>query len=110
VILLERGDTALDGVVDASNFALHCTPAVNLFHKPRIDRIHVTDSTHEFHVVADRTRPLDFEIYEVTDVVGHGRTASSGFCRSTPLTARTKTTRSGRTSRRGANPGSCHQS
>jgi len=79
VILLERGDTALDGVVDASNFALHCTPAVNLFHKPRIDRIHVTDSTHEFHVVADRTRPLDFEIYEVTDVVGHGADREQRF-------------------------------
>jgi type VI secretion system protein ImpG len=76
-ILLGRGDTTLEGMVDASNFALYCTPAVNLFHKPRIDRIHVTDSTHEFHVVADRTRPLDFEIYEVTDVVGHGAGADS---------------------------------
>src|SRR6185295_11763512 len=27
---------------------------------------------YEYHVVADRTRPLDFEIYEVTSVVGHG--------------------------------------
>src|SRR4029078_8480798 len=27
---------------------------------------------HEYPVVADRTRPLDFEIYEVTSVVGHG--------------------------------------
>jgi type VI secretion system protein ImpG len=77
VILFGRGDSALDGVVDASNFALFCTPAVNLFHKPRVDRIHVTDSTHEFHVVADRTRPTDFEIYEVTDVVGYGAGADS---------------------------------
>ena len=38
----------------------------------RADRIHVSDSAHEYHVVADRTRPLDFEIYEVTNVVGHG--------------------------------------
>ena len=30
------------------------------------------DSTHEYHVVPDRTRPLDFEVYAVTDVVGHG--------------------------------------
>ncbi len=77
VILLGRGDATLEGVVDAANFALFCTPAVNLFHKPRVDRIHVTDSTHEFHVVADRTRPLDFEIYEVTDVVGHGAGSES---------------------------------
>jgi type VI secretion system protein ImpG len=72
VILLGRGDPALEATVDASNFGLFCTPAVNLFHKPRIDRIHVTDSSYEFHVVADRTRPLDFEIYQVTEVVGHG--------------------------------------
>ena len=63
-------------MVDASNFALFCTPAINLFPK-RADRIHVTDSAHEYHVVADRTRPLDFEVYEVTDVVGHGVGADS---------------------------------
>ena len=50
----------------SSNLQLFCTPAVNLFEKPRVDRIHVSDSTYEFHVVADRTRPLDFEIYQVT--------------------------------------------
>ena len=54
-----------------SNLALFCTPAVNLFPK-RADRIHVSDSAYEYHVVADRTRPLDFEVYEVTSVVGHG--------------------------------------
>ena len=71
VILLGRGEPAFESVVDASNLALFCTPAVNLFHK-RADRIHVSDSAHEYHVVADRTRPLDFEVYDVTNVVGHG--------------------------------------
>jgi len=71
VILLGRGEATLENVVDGSNIALHCTPAINLFPK-RADRIHVTDSTHEYHVVPDRTRPLDFEVYEVTSVVGHG--------------------------------------
>jgi type VI secretion system protein ImpG len=71
VLLFGRGDPALESVVDASNLALFCTPAVNLFHK-RADRIHVSDNAHEYHVVADRTRPLDFEIYDVTSVVGHG--------------------------------------
>jgi type VI secretion system protein ImpG len=55
--------------VDASNFAL--LRAINLFQK-RVDRIHVTDSTFEYHVVPDRTRPQDYEIYQVTDVTGHG--------------------------------------
>src|SRR5262249_14697862 len=72
VVLFGRGDATLESVVDASNLTLFCTPAVNLFDKSRIDRIHVDDSVHEFHVVADGTRPLDFEIYEVTQVVGHG--------------------------------------
>lgn len=76
VILLGRGDATLESVVDASNFALFCAPAVNLFPK-RADRIHVTDETYEYHVVADRTRPLDFEIYEVTKVAGHGTGADS---------------------------------
>jgi type VI secretion system protein ImpG len=71
VILFGRGDPTFESVVDASNFALFCTPAINLFPK-RADRIHVTDGVHEYHVVADRTRPLDFEVYEVSEVTGHG--------------------------------------
>jgi type VI secretion system protein ImpG len=71
VILLGRADAALESLVDAGNFALFCTPAINLFPK-HADRIHVTDSMHEYHVVPDRTRPLDFEVYEITGVVGHG--------------------------------------
>jgi type VI secretion system protein ImpG len=71
VLLFGRGEATLERVVDASNFALHCTPAINLFQK-RVDRIHVTDSTYEYHVVPDRTRPQDYEIYQVTDVTGHG--------------------------------------
>jgi type VI secretion system protein ImpG len=71
VILFGRGAPTLESVVDRSNLALFCTPAINLFHK-RADRIHVSENAHEYHVVADRTRPLDFEIYDVTSVVGHG--------------------------------------
>jgi type VI secretion system protein ImpG len=71
VLLFSRGDATLESVVDASNLALFCTPAINLFHK-RADRIQVSDNAHEYHVVPDRTRPLDFEIYQVTNVVGHG--------------------------------------
>jgi len=76
VILLGRGDAAFERVVDASNFALFCTPAINLFEK-RADRIHVSESEYEYHVVPDRTRPLDFEVYAVTEVVGHGIAADA---------------------------------
>jgi type VI secretion system protein ImpG len=71
VMLLGRGEGTLESLVNQSNFALFCTPAINLFRK-RADRIHIADSSHEYHVIADRTRPLDFEIYSVTGVVGHG--------------------------------------
>jgi len=71
VIFFGRSEPQLESVVDASNFALHCVPAVNLF-PHRADRIHVSDADHEYHVVPDRTRPLDFEVYEVTTVSGHG--------------------------------------
>jgi type VI secretion system protein ImpG len=71
VILLGRGSAELESVVEAGNFALHCTPAINLFAK-RADRIHLGDGDYEHHVIPDRTRPLDFEVYQVTRVVGHG--------------------------------------
>lgn len=70
VLLFGQGDAVLESVVDAGNFRLHCTPAINLFPR-RMDRIHVTDSTHEYHVVPDRTHPMDFEIYELSEVTGH---------------------------------------
>jgi len=71
VVLFSRGEPQLESVVDASNFALHCSPAINLF-PHRADRIHVSDVDHEYHVVPDRTRPLDFEVYDVTEVTGFG--------------------------------------
>jgi type VI secretion system protein ImpG len=71
VLLLGRGDPNLEAVVDRSNLALYCTPALNLFPK-RADRIHISDDAHEYHVVPDRTRPLDFEVYAVNNVIGHG--------------------------------------
>jgi type VI secretion system protein ImpG len=70
VLLFGRGEPAFESIVDASNFALYCTPAVNLLAR-RADRIHITSNLHEFHVVPDRTRPMDFEVYEITDVMGH---------------------------------------
>ena len=76
VLLFDRGHPGLEGVVDNAHFSLFCTPAINLFPK-RADRIHLNDNSHEYHVVPDRTRPMDFEVYEVTGVVGHGGGADS---------------------------------
>ena len=71
LVLLGRSDTTLENVVDAANFSLYCTPAVNLFPK-RADRIHLSQRVNEHHVVPDRARPMDFEVYDVTDVSGYG--------------------------------------
>jgi type VI secretion system protein ImpG len=56
-------------VVEAANFSLHCVPAINLFAK-RADRIALDDGQHEFHVVAERTAPLDYEVYDVLSASG----------------------------------------
>lgn len=71
-ILLDQDVSDLETVVDASHFALFCTPAINLI-TMRSDRIQVGDSRYEFHVVADRTHPLNYEVYSVEQVEGFGR-------------------------------------
>lgn len=70
ILLLRRVDPVLEQSVDASNFALHCTPAINLFAR-RTDRIALSDEQFEYHVIADRTRPMDFEIYQIEQVTGY---------------------------------------
>jgi type VI secretion system protein ImpG len=71
VVLFSRGDAALEKLVSADNVQLHCVPAVNLFTK-RLDRVPVTEGVNQFHLLPDRTRPQDFEVHTVTEVVGHG--------------------------------------
>jgi len=71
VVLMDDAELALENQVDAGNFALFCTPVVNLFTR-RTDRIHVTDRFSEFQVVVDKTRPRDYEVYQVKSVTGYG--------------------------------------
>ncbi len=71
LIPLKRVDSALENLVDTSHFSLNTTPAVNLFPKAA-DRIHLGSRQVEYHVLADRTRPMDFEVYSVAGVTGHG--------------------------------------
>lgn len=71
VILLDREELTLEKRIDADNFVLHCTPVINLFPK-RADIIHLSDKFDEFHVVPNRTRPMDYEVFQVTRVTGYG--------------------------------------
>ena len=76
VILLDRVDAQLEQTLDGTNFALHCTPAINLFPR-RADRINVSNEQFEYHVLADRTRPMDFEIFQIDSVTGYGTGADA---------------------------------
>lgn len=69
VILLTRPTQDLTAQVDASQFALHCTPAINLF-EHRTDRLEVPVSGDEVHLVPDRSRPLDFEVFALSQLQG----------------------------------------
>jgi type VI secretion system protein ImpG len=74
IFLFDRSNPMLTDAVGPEYFNLFCTPAVNLFPK-RADRIHLTPQTSEYHIVPDRTRPMDFEVYSVTEVLGFGARA-----------------------------------
>lgn len=78
IILCNRGDVQLEQMLDASNFALNCTPVVNLF-KRRADRINVSGEQMEHHVLVDRTRPMDYEVFQIEDVIGYGTGSQQAF-------------------------------
>lgn len=69
VVLLNKLPGTLSTHVDASQFALFCSPIINLFPK-RTDRIEVRPRQTEFHLVPDRSRPLDYEVFCVTSLTG----------------------------------------
>ncbi len=74
VILFKHAAPELESALSAANVSLFCSPAINLFPR-RADRIHMTDRFNEYQVIPDRTRPLDFEVFEVKAVTGYGETA-----------------------------------
>jgi type VI secretion system protein ImpG len=69
IIALRAPEPRLDNRVDASTFALFCTPIVNLFRK-RLEPILISDRFSEFHIVPEKTRPIDFEVYQIEEVIG----------------------------------------
>jgi type VI secretion system protein ImpG len=76
VIVLDRHDPLVESSVTAKSVLPFCTPAVNLFPR-KADRIHLTNGEPEYHVIADRTRPLDLEVHSITDVVGYGASSDA---------------------------------
>ncbi|WP_174278535.1 type VI secretion system baseplate subunit TssF [Sphingomonas bacterium] len=72
VLLFSRSSTILTGAVEPANFRLYATPAINLFEK-QLGRVQITPYEHEYHVVPDRTKPLDFEVFRLLEVKAHDR-------------------------------------
>lgn len=71
IVLLDRPDASIEETLDADNFALFCAPAINLFRR-RADRVALDGHSVEHHVVVDRTRPMDFEVFDVASAVARG--------------------------------------
>jgi len=71
VLLLDKSSEALERVIDRSHLALHCTPVINLFPKVA-ERQKLNDSVHEYHLVVDNIRPLDYEIFSVQKLYASG--------------------------------------
>jgi type VI secretion system protein ImpG len=71
-LLLDRVQSALENALDASQFRLNCTPAVNLF-PMSCGRLELTGRDVEYHLVPDRNRPQDFEVYSIEKVTGLSR-------------------------------------
>lgn len=74
ILLFDAAEPLLEGRIDKNVFDLFCTPAINLISR-RTDRIQIDSRTHEYQVIADRTRALDFEIYRIDSVTGIGAKA-----------------------------------
>ncbi|MEM0907218.1 MAG: type VI secretion system baseplate subunit TssF [Pseudomonadota bacterium] len=70
VLAFGEANARLPQIIRKDMFALYAAPAVNLFEKS-MDRVAVTPNRHEYHVVPDRSHPLDFEPYKITEVDAH---------------------------------------
>lgn len=69
VVLLDRAPGQLANLVDASRFALFCTPVINLF-KKHTDKVEISPRETEFHLVPARLAPLDYEVFSIGKVYG----------------------------------------
>lgn len=74
VVPLDQVEPRLERRVEAGTFALYCTPVINLFSK-QLDEVTLTDDQSGYPVIPDRTRPLDFEVFDLEEVEGVGELA-----------------------------------
>lgn len=78
LIPLREAPAGLEQAVNHQTFELNCVPAVNLFQKV-FSQVIEPSRFSEFHVVPDRNRPLDFEIYSLDSIEGHDDQTSTSI-------------------------------
>ena len=69
LILLDQLPLALEGSVEAANFKLGCTPAVNLFPQ-QAEPIRCEGNLAEYRVMPDMRSPLAYEVQRILAVEG----------------------------------------
>jgi type VI secretion system protein ImpG len=70
IFAFNEQNSRLSAAVEPKMFSLYTAPAINLFEKTT-DRVVIKSSLHEYHVVPDRSRYLDYEPHRVLDVFAH---------------------------------------
>lgn len=70
ILSFDDADARLAAAVRPTAFALYAVPSVNLF-EMMTARVPVRTNEHEYHVVADRTKQLDFEPHRILSVHAH---------------------------------------
>ncbi len=76
IFLFRRSTSTLIKAVSAENLRLFATPMVNLF-ELQLGRISLSPYEHEHMVTPDRTRPNDYQVFRILDVVAHDRNATA---------------------------------
>ncbi len=78
VVLLDRPAGDLCNRVEASHFALFCTPVINLF-PVKIDRLRLPDDHTPAPLLFDPLAPEDYEVFSVAALSGFVDRKSSGL-------------------------------
>jgi len=69
VLLLSREVATLDSQIDASHFALYCSPAANLFPAPG-ERLEIDPEQARHRLIPVVDRPDDYEVHSVDHAMG----------------------------------------
>jgi type VI secretion system protein ImpG len=70
IFAFSEANPRLPAAVQRSMFALYAAPAVNLFERAT-DRVAIKTNQHEYHLVPDRSRYLEYEPHRVLEVYAH---------------------------------------